>query len=613
MPTPELDLHGTHWINTVGHCAGIVVFATLFLLLYRDARRTRFPLRWQPLAATLLALGWDLFLLLGIAVRHVKPTLANDFASVAFACLSFLPAVLLDLGLHAHLHWLRRTGYAVSLICSLLHLSEIVAEIPGVHGFSLALLSASFALLAFLAFFAQRRQPRASTAASLCLFLLSISFLHFRSSGDHLNFWSEIILHHAGIPVALYMVLEDYRFLLVDAFLRLLANGFLAGLFLATGFKLTQLFPPVPANSDNSFPYGIRLVAGALFLIAFSFLRNRLQSWLTRQVFLRRDPQDVLAALRNLSGDESTLLDQSIRLLATYFRASRHLLAPEPRPGYEATSTLHFLKGDELTLHLGGRRFLSEDLALLDDFTSHIAREVDRVRTLELERLVSQAELRALQSQIHPHFLFNALNALYGSIPRAQTEARRLVLSLSEVFRYFLTTSKSMVPFAEELTIVEAYLDIERARLGPRLETHIQVPEEVRSFLIPVLSVQPLVENAVQHGVAAQSGPGRIHLTARAVGQELIVTIEDSGPGLDQPAKSSSNRVGLDNVRRRLALHYGPAASLELTSLFPGVRATLRLPAQLQNPPANSPANAVRGNLFENESGTSEAQNSTGI
>jgi LytS/YehU family sensor histidine kinase len=124
--------------------------------------------------------------------------------------------------------------------------------------------------------------------------------------------------------------------------------------------------------------------------------------------------------------------------------------------------------------------------------------------------LVSEGELRALHSQINPHFLFNALNTVYGIIPREAAGARRTVLDLADIFRYFLQSDKILIPLTEELKIVKAYLDIERLRLGPRLETIIQVDKEAEQALIPVLSIQPLVENAIKHGLSTRLDGGMV-------------------------------------------------------------------------------------------------------
>ena len=124
--------------------------------------------------------------------------------------------------------------------------------------------------------------------------------------------------------------------------------------------------------------------------------------------------------------------------------------------------------------------------------------------------MATQAELRALQAQINPHFLFDALNTLYGTIDRGSFEARRLVLNLSDIFRYFLQGNRSFISLAEELRIVKAYLEIEALRLGDRLETELDVGDSALSAMIPILSIQPLVENAVKHGVAAKPDRGRV-------------------------------------------------------------------------------------------------------
>lgn len=127
----------------------------------------------------------------------------------------------------------------------------------------------------------------------------------------------------------------------------------------------------------------------------------------------------------------------------------------------------------------GGRRYLGENLEALARAASEVATLVDFLRQQEIKRLVNQAELRALQSQMNPHFLFNALNTLYGIIPRKAEGARRTVMNLAEIFRYFLRSDQTFVPLAQEMEIVRPYLEIEQLRLGERLQVDIQVQEDV--------------------------------------------------------------------------------------------------------------------------------------
>jgi two-component system, LytTR family, sensor kinase len=198
-----------------------------------------------------------------------------------------------------------------------------------------------------------------------------------------------------------------------------------------------------------------------------------------------------------------------------------------------------------------------------------------------LKRLASQAELRALQAQINPHFLFNALNTLYGTIDRKSSEARRMVLNLAELLRYLLQNDRSVIQLSEELRIVRAYLEIESLRLGERLETQLSISETANSITIPVLSLQPLVENAVKHGIESKSGRGKISLRVENVNKGTRISVSDTGLGFEQTKEKRQNGtgVGLANVRRRLMLCYGPEADLEITSSDIGTTVAFLIPS----------------------------------
>ncbi len=230
----------------------------------------------------------------------------------------------------------------------------------------------------------------------------------------------------------------------------------------------------------------------------------------------------------------------------------------------------------------GGRRYLSEDLQVLARAAAVIGEQLEQFRELETRRLVAQAELRALQSQIHPHFLFNALNTLYGIIPREARGARETVLNLADIFRYFLETKRTLVPLEEEMHIVKAYLDVERLRLGDKLRLEIDVTPEAQAVPIPILSIQPLVENAVKHGIAPQAGGGLIQIRARIdPSGALLLSVRDSGPGF---SKSSRRGVGLENVERRLDLCYGGEARMTIDSGASGTEVSVRIPSAAVRP-----------------------------
>jgi two-component system LytT family sensor kinase len=186
-----------------------------------------------------------------------------------------------------------------------------------------------------------------------------------------------------------------------------------------------------------------------------------------------------------------------------------------------------------------------------------------------MQNLVSQAELKALQAQINPHFLFNSLNTLYGTIDRGNPEARRLVLNLADVYRYLLRSERTLVEVEEELRIVRAYLEIEELRLGPKLQTKVDADPQALRVTIPLLSIQPLVENAVKHGVASRMGAGFVHLKIKVDDETVSVEVSNSGvwdrsPGLSSECDLPTSGIGLNNVRRRLELCYGPKARFDI-------------------------------------------------
>jgi len=152
------------------------------------------------------------------------------------------------------------------------------------------------------------------------------------------------------------------------------------------------------------------------------------------------------------------------------------------------------------------------------------------------------------------------------------------VLNLADIFRYYLQSGKTFVTLAEEMQIVRAYLEVEQSRLGDRLTVQIQVDDAASSMAIPVLSIQPLVENAIKHGVAQRTEPGFVRITATHGDEGLRVTVENSGaPG---GARSPGAGVGLENVRRRLAICYGATSGLRVDLAAETAVVELRIPGE---------------------------------
>jgi LytS/YehU family sensor histidine kinase len=204
-------------------------------------------------------------------------------------------------------------------------------------------------------------------------------------------------------------------------------------------------------------------------------------------------------------------------------------------------------------------------------------------REQQLRWLASRAELKALRAQINPHFLFNALNAIAGLIPVQPQLADETVQQLAEVFRYTLRKSeKEWVRLDEEVEFVTAYLQVERARFGERLQTDLAVDPAVSAIPVPTMTIQPLIENAIKHGVSAVEGRGQVRLRATIQGEFLYVEVCDNGPGfppgfsLSDPGTASGH--GLRNVIERLTGYYGHSAQLRWESGNHGTRVWLTIP-----------------------------------
>ena len=596
----SLDMHEPLLINSIGHSAGLLLFAGFLILVLRDQRRGVARAILPALAAA-LALLWNVGSLVVLAGSSGLMRSSDLAVAASFAALSLLPAVLLQLSLESKARPIWISGYLVSAVAVSLHLAELTWPDTRLHQAALWIIVGGFGGLTVIAMFVTGRlagQPvsRRRIPASMCLFLLAISFVHFSPGHVRYAWSSEIAWHHAGIPLALYVLLQDYRFLLLDAFLRFVANSVVASGFIVLSVLLDNRFKILQQSAQNPFLQGTLLVGACLALVLVVFVRGRLQLLLTRVVFRRADVEPAVAAIREAGSkarDESDFLERSAGIIAGFVGATRSEVRTI-NPGEQAATSIwaeaqvpvRFAKGDGVVLLLGrregGRRYLSEDLRELVKLAAVIVEQVERFRSSEIQRLVSQAELRALQSQINPHFLFNSLNTLYGTIPREASEARRLVLNLAEIFRYFLQSDRTLIPLSEELEIVHAYLQIERLRLGDKLRTEIDVDKLAERALIPILSVQPLVENAVKHGVASRSSRGLVRLVARVTAGGVRIEVSDDGRGFEasKSAPDGGCGVGLDNVRQRLRLCFGDPAILKIDSGPSGSTVSFLIPGK---------------------------------
>lgn len=255
-----------------------------------------------------------------------------------------------------------------------------------------------------------------------------------------------------------------------------------------------------------------------------------------------------------------------------------------------------------LTLGLLGYAILFGAILAIDYYHRFRERELTAA---ELGRQLAEARLQALRMQLNPHFLFNTMNTIAMLVrQRENGEAVRMLADLSEILRQVLAESDSAeTPLREEIRFAERYLDLERVRFRDRLVATVDIEPEVADALVPTLILQPLVENAIKHGLARRARAGRIAIAARRAGTQLDLTVEDDGPGPGGAVETgtppsgvtpSSGGIGLTNTASRLAQLYGDRAQVRLeASPRGGAIARVTLPFRPSPVRLEAPAGAA--------------------
>ncbi len=210
---------------------------------------------------------------------------------------------------------------------------------------------------------------------------------------------------------------------------------------------------------------------------------------------------------------------------------------------------------------------------------------LQQAEAARLSEQLSKAQLNALRRQIEPHFLFNTLNAIAGLVREERNDAAvRMIAELSDFLRRVVNDSdRQQVPLSEELEFTRKYLDIQKARFADRLEFSVDVPEELLAAQVPSLILQPMVENAVKHGIAKRVHGGAIRISASQANGVLTLRIFNEGPCLFADSQQKQSGIGMQNVRTRLESLYGKAFELKLRNQHGGVEAVVSLPYVAQD------------------------------
>jgi two-component system LytT family sensor kinase len=400
---------------------------------------------------------------------------------------------------------------------------------------------------------------------------------------------------------------EFYDLVIKRGVLLLLSLVILAGM-LALNFLWIDHLPP---GMTRAWLFAVLLLPVAMLLPGLHAQVGRLldRLWFGREFTPVAAVKHVLGAMQQAT-DEPSLVAATEATLSDIFRRRIAILqADQPLPDGGGVSTEVRLPGTSDPVQLvvvnesGSRPMLSEDHALLKSLGGVFGFMLENVRlqrrrveqeqvAQELRLQTSRSELKALRAQINPHFLFNALNAIASLIHTDPARADAAVEQLAEVFRYTLRRSdQEWAPLDQELAFARAYLDVEQARFGRRLEFTIDADAGLSHVQVPSMLLQTLVENAVKHGIAQLRTPGRIDVRAARNGAGLRLEVRDSGPGpgaSGERTAAAGEGFGLRSVRDRLRGHFGARGSIDLSREGDTTIARIQMPLVEQTAPVGS-------------------------
>jgi LytS/YehU family sensor histidine kinase len=401
---------------------------------------------------------------------------------------------------------------------------------------------------------------------------------------------TERLGHHASIPLAFAILYQDYRFGFADLFLkRALTLLALITIVVVSWSLLEPSLVGAPTGSPGVWAL-LMLWIGTAF--AFPWLRQRIAAFVDRIILRRANYATVIdrlaAALATCASEREVLSHVQAALEPALSAESVQCRSAASGPLRSDEVLLPTAEEPRTVLTIGrltgGRRLLSDDIVMLERVALAAARRIDAVRLnderyarlmreREINALAAEAELRALRAQINPHFLFNALTTLGYLIQSTPNRAFEMLMHLTTLLRSALRSEGEFTTLRHERELVNCYLQIERERFEERLQTEVDVPDELLDATIPSLIVQPLVENAIKHGIARSRDGGRIVVRARPEGERrthVRITVSNTGAPLHGRTPGPEGGIGLKNVEHRLRCYYGDGASLALATAATG-------------------------------------------
>lgn len=348
---------------------------------------------------------------------------------------------------------------------------------------------------------------------------------------------------------------------------------FVYGVGLAVGLYLA-LMQFARIGSLSAFLF---ILFGALLLSTAAWLLWRYVLPLTTHLDLR--PQLVIQVI--VSGTVFGII--AFVVTEVYLRLFLHRSIFVPYEGGDLTLTVSAARIQLEPLIIAAVTGLPTALLCVVGYHLHWSRILLlQSREREMRELAGAAQLAALRAQVNPHFFFNSLNSIAQLISTDPDKAEDCVERLAEIFRYMLKRSDDeFVSLADELDIADSYLEIERARFGDSLRILRDIDVAARQVPVPGLLLQPIVENAVKHGISRKIGGGEVRIEAHLDGGDLVLRVRDTGVGMAPGREPFASGVGLRNVRDRLIKHYGEAYAPTVSSIADeGTTVTMRVPVE---------------------------------
>lgn len=618
-------LNAASLVNLLGFTVGAALYALLLVMVVRHRRTSKNEnINLLLLTTSILGLIWNVGELYVLFLKDFSAG-GSSFLLTAFSysALGFLPSVVVHSAQNEEnkARWLTFSAYGLSLFASILHFQSAIFQNFAPSNFALQTLTfGSLALVLGLLIFNFRQTLEKKTIWASALLVFAVSALHLSGEAEEKSWLVELVAHQSSVPLALAILYQNYRFAFADLFLKraislMMLTLVAFGLYIFVAAPLLNYHETHDRNDVQAI--GLILTLWIATALVYPKLHD-FAVWLVDKVILQRADYDnfqveLAQTLEKIESIDKVLSEicQKLKIVLTAENADwkeNYETADETRFSFVNFTPIRadiFIPTAEVPFYeinlsnfAGGRRLLSDEITMLEAVALLTARRIDALRVThercdrelreqEFAKLATEAQLSALRAQINPHFLFNSLTTIGYLIQTAPEKAFETLMKLTQLLRGVLRSTGEFCTLGEELKLIENYLDIEKTRFEEKLTVKIEVGKDLEKMRVPSLILQPLVENAIKHGISENKNGGEVKISAKLENAKneflLRLSVFDTGAGKNAKKTAESNGVGLQNIRERLESYYGKKAKLTIKSeAEKGTLAEISLPVKTQ-------------------------------